>query len=418
MKSVIGAFAVVLLSACGGGGGDTPAPPVSAVQKPIIQAAPVANAGVDQSVYVGSNVTVDGGASSDANGDPLTYKWVLASRPVGSQAFLSATSAVRPMFLADVAGVYSLNLIVNDGKLDSSPDSVSVIASEKIVAPNSSPVANAGPNQVVLVGTTVTLDGAGSSDPERDPLAYQWSMISYPSGSIATLTDPKTVHPRFVADKVGTYSIVLRVSDGKSQSLPSTVVVSAVAPPSSYNTAPVANAGLDQTVLVRTTVSLDGTQSRDANGDPLTYSWTITSKPSGSYAALVDATTSKPQFIADVSGIYEVSLLVSDGKVSSQVADKITVIAQGASVASIPDTGTYRCASLSKEYAYYLYSLGHTYLDRDHDGRPCEANDLLNEIANPYVAPPAPSNSGQCYVRGYRRSNGTYVSGYWRRCPS
>lgn len=73
---------------------------------------------------------------------------------------------------------------------------------------------------------------------------------------------------------------------------------------------------------------------------------------------------------------------------------------------------------MSKEYAYYLYSIGHTYLDRDHDGRPCEANDLLNEIANPYVAPPAPSNSGQCYVRGYRRSNGTYVSGYWRRCPS
>jgi len=418
LKSAVSAAAFVLLSACGGGGSDTPSPVSSApVQIPVIQAAPVANAGVDQTVFVGAVVTVDGGASSDANGDMLTYKWILTTRPAGSRASLSTLTAVRPTFDADVAGIYVLTLVVNDGRSDSLPDSVSITATEKQASPNTLPNANAGPNQVVPVGATVFLTGVGA-DAERDPLTYQWTMVSYPIGSLATLTDSKIINPRFVADRAGTYSVVLHVNDGTGNSLPSSVLITAVEPPTSTNTPPVANAGLDQSVLVRTTVNLDGTQSRDANNDAITYSWAITSRPLYSTAYLIGATSTKPQFVPDLVGIYEVSLTVSDGKVTTPVVDKITIVASDQTVASIADTGTYRCASLSASTAAYLYSIGHTYLDRDHDGRPCEANDLLNEIANPYVAPPAPSNSGQCYVRGYRRSNGTYVSGYWRRCPS
>jgi hypothetical protein len=417
-RSAIGTFAFVILSACGGGGGNSPAPASpSSMQKPVLQAAPVANAGVDQSVFVSAIVTIDGGASSDSNGDSLSYRWALTTSPAGSRAALSAATNVRPTFVADVAGLYVVTLIVNDGTSDSAQDSASITASLKQAAPNALPTANAGPNQVVPVGTTVTLAGGTSSDADHEPLTYQWSMISSPVGSLAALSDPKVVNPRFVADRAGTYSVVLRVSDGKADSLPSTVLVNAVEPPSATNAPPVANAGADQSVIVRTTVSLDGTQSRDANGDPLTYSWTFSSRPLGSYAYLVGPTSTKPQFVPDATGIYEISLSVSDGKVTSPVVDKITIVASDQSVTSIPDTGTYRCANLSSQNAAYLYSIGHTYLDRDHDGRPCEANDLLNEIAYPYVAPP-PSNAGQCYVRGYYRSNGTYVSGYWRRCPS
>ena len=414
-KSIVGTFALALLSACGGGG--TPAPASNTVQSPLGQATPVANAGVDQNVFVNATVTVDGGASSDANGDALNYKWVLSSRPAGSHAVLSAPAIIRPTFVADVAGVYSVALIVNDGTSDSAPDSVSITASEKPVALNALPTANAGPNQIVSIGSTVILTGADSAAVNHEPLTYQWSMVSRPSESMATFTDPKIVAPRFVADKAGTYSIVLRVSDGKGDSLPSTVVINAVASPTSTNIAPVANAGSDQSVTVKSAVTLDGTLSRDANGDSLTYSWNISSKPLGSYAAVAGATTSKPQFVADVVGSYEVSLSVSDGKVTSPVVDKITIVAKDQSVASIPDTGIYRCATLSSESAAYLYSIGHTYLDRDHDGRPCEANDLLNEATNSYISLP-PSNAGQCYVHGYYRKNGTYVSGYWRRCPS
>ena len=52
------------------------------------------------------------------------------------------------------------------------------------------------------------------------------------------------------------------------------------------NTAPVANAGASQTLVVNTLVSLDGRASADANGDALTYSWTLRSQPAGSTATL------------------------------------------------------------------------------------------------------------------------------------
>jgi hypothetical protein len=76
---------------------------------------PVANAGPDQTVYVGQTVTLDGGASTDAEGDPLSYAWSFVNSPTGSAATLSNPAAVRPTFLADTEGEYVLQLLVNDG---------------------------------------------------------------------------------------------------------------------------------------------------------------------------------------------------------------------------------------------------------------------------------------------------------------
>ena len=51
------------------------------VGAPFVNSAPEANAGTNQSVVLGA-VTLDGTASLDANGDTLTYKWVLLSKPI------------------------------------------------------------------------------------------------------------------------------------------------------------------------------------------------------------------------------------------------------------------------------------------------------------------------------------------------
>src|SRR5204862_8090886 len=45
---------------------------------------PVANAGLDQTVRVGVPVQLDGSASFDPNGDPLTFQWRLVAHPTGS----------------------------------------------------------------------------------------------------------------------------------------------------------------------------------------------------------------------------------------------------------------------------------------------------------------------------------------------
>jgi len=83
------------------------------------QVPPIADAGINQFKPTGSLVTLNGGTSSDANGDPLTYSWTLTSAPVGSMAVLSDTTIFDPTFVADMDGVYSASLVVNDGKADS-----------------------------------------------------------------------------------------------------------------------------------------------------------------------------------------------------------------------------------------------------------------------------------------------------------
>src|SRR5262245_21792591 len=86
------------------------------------------------------------------------------------------------------------------------------------VVANTPPMANAGPDQTVKVGQTVTLDGSGSTDADGDPLSYQWSFVVRPTGSQATLSNSAVVHPTFVVDRPGTYTVQLVVNDGKTNS--------------------------------------------------------------------------------------------------------------------------------------------------------------------------------------------------------
>src|SRR5262249_55396817 len=144
---------------------------------------------------------------------------------------------VTATFVVDVAGSYVLSLTVSNG-------SGSDTATTTVSTSNSPPVANAGPNQTVGVGATVTLNGSGSSDVDGHALTYKWTLISKPASSAATLTNPNSVSPTFVADKAGTYVAQLIVNDGQVDSAASTVTIT------TGNTAPVANAGPNQMVNV------------------------------------------------------------------------------------------------------------------------------------------------------------------------
>lgn len=409
-------LAPILLAACGGGGSGTPTTPVAiqpvAASIIVSNAVPNANAGVDQTLSVGSVAMFDGGASSDANGDTLSYHWTLTAKPAGSTATLSTTSGARPQITLDVPGIFTGVLSVNDGKSESATDSVSITATAPVASVM--PLAKAGANQNVFVGATVTLDGTTSTAQNTKSLTYRWIFVSKPSGS-ALLSSATAAKPSFIADVAGTYTLGLVVNNSTADSAMATVVITASPPATTANTAPVANAGMDQLVTTGATVSLDGTLSKDANGDRLNYTWTLLTKPAQSTAVLTSSFLGTTGFRADLSGVYEVRLSVNDGKVDSTASDLISIVAAAANAFVIADTGTYRCSALSRDQALALYAAGHTYLDRDHDGKPCEANDLLNEAASPYVAP-APSSGGQCWVNGYTRKNGTHVNGYFRRC--
>ena len=88
----------------------------------------------------------------------------------------------------------------------------------------------------------------------------------------------------------------------------------------SNNTVPVADAGPFQYLDVGSRVLLDGSNSSDADGDALQYTWTLLSKPAGSSASLSLSVTEHPYFTADLEGDYTVRLVVNDGYVDSAPA--------------------------------------------------------------------------------------------------
>jgi len=277
--------------------------------------APVANAGPDQSVQVSATVTLNGSGSNDADRNSLTYDWSFVSIPSGSIATLSNPTAAAPSFMADKAGTYVAQLIVNDGTVNSTPDTVTIAAATG----NTAPVANAGPDQAVAVNASVILDGSTSTDADRNPLTYQWSLTGKPAGSVATLANPTTAMPKFTADVAGQYIAQLIVNDGTVNSAPDTVIITA----GTGNTAPVANAGTDQIVAIGTTAVLDGTASRDADGNALVWKWGLMTRPTGSAAALSDPASARPSFVVDMAGEYVAQLVVNDGQVDSPPATVI-----------------------------------------------------------------------------------------------
>ncbi len=175
---------------------------------------------------------------------------------------------------------------------------------------NEPPTANAGPDQSIRSGDTVSLDGTASFDDNTasNALQYSWQFLSYPGTSAPTLTDANTASPSFVADEVGTYVVELVVTDEENSiSTPDQVEIS------SENLAPTAVALVDfELAVVGTTSYFDGSGSSDPELDEITFSWEITAAPLGSSATLVDADTAIPSLTTDMEGTYEVTLTVSD----------------------------------------------------------------------------------------------------------
>jgi RHS repeat-associated protein len=268
--------------------------------------APVAEAGPDQSGFVGHSITLDGAASHDVDGDALSFRWALVGKPEGSQASLVNPAAQTARFTPDRPGTYVAQLIVHDGHADSQPDTAT------IAVPNRAPTAEAGPDRTAFVGTEVALDGAASTDPDGDPLTYRWTLLTRPDASQSSLTAAQGLTTRVTLDRPGTYQIQLVVNDGHTDSAPDLLTIS------TENSKPVAQAGPDQTIPIGGTLVLDGTASQDIDGDILSYWWSLPVKPANSSTALSGADTPHPSFTPDAPGHYEARLVVNDGRLDSE----------------------------------------------------------------------------------------------------
>ncbi len=280
-------LAVMWFTACGGGDENR---------------TPTAQLAAPTQLEVGETAALDASASSDPDGDALSFIWNLEA-PVGSAASLAGGTDKTNSFVPDVAGSYKVTVVVSDGNLEATTTrTISVTERQQ---QNQAPVANTGDDQTLHVGGTVQLDGTGSSDPEGSPLTYAWTFVSRPNGSTANLDQANTSKPSFTADVVGRYVVALVVRDGALDSAADEVQIEAT------NSDPVVDAGADRAGNIGTPVELVAVAS-DPDDDSLTVSWQISSQPDGAAAQLSSTDALATSLTADLPGPYTVTVEVSD----------------------------------------------------------------------------------------------------------
>jgi hypothetical protein len=213
---------VLAIDVCG-----SPSPATPDAMLVVGGAPPIADAGADRLASVGAAVVLNGSGSSDLDGEALNFRWSLQSKPAGSLSHLAGAATVTPSLVVDVAGTYVLQLVVIDSEFESTADTVVVTG----IAAAGVPIANAGPDQALGVGMTAQLDGSGSSDPNGDPLTFQWTLVSRPAQSAAQLNDPSAVRTTFLVDGAGTYVVDLLVSDGQHLAIDRVVITGVSASP-------------------------------------------------------------------------------------------------------------------------------------------------------------------------------------------
>jgi PKD repeat protein len=262
---------------------------------------PNANAGGPYSGFRNQPVAFNGGASSDPDGNLLTYAWSFGDGATGT--------GPRPAHIYAASGIYTVTLVVSDGLASSAP------ANGTVTITNRAPTANpGGPYQTLFKNQPLAFDGTRSFDPDGSPLTYRWSFGDGASGSGPTPTHAYTI--------AGELTVTLVVNDGESDSAPAAVTVQVL------NQMPFANAGPDQTVKGRTLVQLDGTRSFDPDGSIAAYTWKQHS--GSSVVVLSGANTANPTFTAPAFknqslNLYIFELIVTDNDGMQSFSDLVQI---------------------------------------------------------------------------------------------
>jgi hypothetical protein len=285
--------------------------------------APLANAGPDSTVALSTAANLSGTTSDD--GIPirlLTSLWSQVGGP-GTVTFGNASLASTTATFS-LAGTYTLRLTANDSAISASDDVVITVNGG--VPVNTAPVVNAGPDQTLTLPVSATLAGSATDDglPTGSTLSKSWSKVSGP-GTI-TFGNASLASTTAAFSVAGTYTLRLTATDGALSTSDDIVVT--VNPIVSVNTAPVVNAGIDQTITLPASGTLAGSATDDGlpTGSTLSRSWSKVSGPGTVTFANISSLTSTVTF--SLAGTYTLKLTANDSLLST--SDNVVFIVNAA----------------------------------------------------------------------------------------
>lgn len=173
----------------------------------------------------------------------------------------------------------------------------------------------------VVFGNNVTLDLRKTYDSEGNRVGYKlWSLVSKPSGSTLAIDSKQQnlYDLKLSPDKKGVYKVRLIVRDRNHEQAEKTFTLTVT------NATPTLTAiASNYTTLKYSPTIINPRGALDIDGDALTYSWTINSKPVGSTVAQGPLNGSFLQFKPDRAGDYQITVTAHDSE--SSVSKNLTV---------------------------------------------------------------------------------------------
>ncbi|PIW59447.1 glycosyl hydrolase family 18 protein [Shewanella sp. CG12_big_fil_rev_8_21_14_0_65_47_15] len=212
---------------------------------------------------------------------------------------------------------------------------------------NKAPIANAGADINVTGPSDVALNGSGSRDPENEALTYLWTQVSGPTIAIANADMVNATIQLGATSTDTTYGFSLKVTDPEGLSATDSVAVTNKA--DTPNQAPVVSVATTATVEAGKTVSIVASAS-DADGDALTYAWTVPAGVSATGQNSATLVVTGPNVTEATS--YGLSVLVSDGALDASASTNLTVTPSvvGGCDATDPNAGNYPAWQTSVVY--------------------------------------------------------------------
>ena len=273
---------------------------IQVVVNPAPNQPPVANAGTDATIALPVNSLTLSGSGSDADGSIVSYNWVKISGPV--EVNIISSSSANTNITGLVQGTYQFQLTVTDNDGAISTDIVQVNVNP---APNKLPIAQAGSDvTITLPVNNITLSGNGT-DADGTIVSYSWSKVSGPSNY--NIVNPGSAVTNVSGLVSGVYQFQLKVTDNEGATATDIITVKVNPVP---NTPPVANAGINQTIVLPVnSVTLSGS-GIDFDGKIVEYEWAKISGPA-SYN-IVSPSSAITSITGLVQGTYLFELKVTD----------------------------------------------------------------------------------------------------------